>query len=54
MKKIITVDNYQIEHIRHGCYEVKLVDETKEAIDKKSIVFVIIDPETSIPTPDFK
>jgi len=72
MKKIITVDNYQIEHIRHGCYEVKLVDEKKEIgryryltnfrnikaakafVEAHKKNKVIIDPETSIPTPDFK
>ena len=24
------VGEYEIKHVRHGCYEVRLVDETKD------------------------
>jgi hypothetical protein len=72
MKKITMVGNYEIKHVRHGCYEVRLVDETKDIGKYKYLTNfknkkaakafvsahkegkVTIDPETSIPTPDFK
>lgn len=63
---------YRVEHMRHGCYEVILVDESKEVVRYKYLTNfrnkkaaanfikahekgeVTIDPETGIPTPDFK
>ena len=63
---------YQIDHVRHGCYEVRIVDETKEVGKYKYLTnfrnkkaaknFILehkkgnvtIDPESCIPTPDFK
>ena len=61
-------DNYIINHVRHGCYEVimrldeKLIYLTnfrnKKAaerfIEAHSNDQVEIDPETCVPTPDFK
>jgi len=65
-------DDYQIRHARHGCYEVRLVDETaeptsyryltnfknmraaKKFIKEYSAGNVTIDPDTRVPTPDFK
>jgi len=72
MKKIVRIDEYEIKHLRHGCYGVTLVDETKEIgkyryltnfrnikaakafIKAHKSGEVTIDPETGIPTPDFK
>ena len=62
------VSNYLIRHIRHGCYEVilqigeKMVYLTNFKNKKAAERFieahksdqVTIDPETCIPTPDFK
>ena len=63
---------YQIEHKRHGCYQIVLVDETKEVgryryltnfrnkkaakrfVEEHKKGNITIDPETGIPTPDFK
>ena len=68
LKENKEVSNYIINHVRHGCYEVilkikeKLIYLTnfrnKKAAErfieahKKNMV--TIDPETCIPTPDFK
>jgi hypothetical protein len=30
MKDVITIDNYQIIHVRHGCYEVIEIDKSLE------------------------
>lgn len=74
MKKKIKskFEQYQINHVRHGCYEVHLVDENKEIgryqyltnfrnlkaakkfVEQHVMGNVTIDPETCIPTPDFK
>ena len=62
------VNNYVVSHVRHGCYEVILkADErmvyltnfkNKKAaerfIEAHKKDEVTIDPETCIPTPDFK
>jgi len=62
------VSNYQINHPRHGCYEVilqageKMIYLTNFRNKKAAQKFieahendeVTIDPETCIPTPDFK
>tara|TARA_R110000824_G_scaffold223032_4_gene410786 strand:+ start:116 stop:406 length:291 start_codon:yes stop_codon:yes gene_type:complete len=62
------VSNYIINHRRHGCYEVVLKTgekmlyltnfKNKKAAEKfveaHKLDQVIIDPETCIPTPDFK
>tara|TARA_R100000664_G_C2744557_1_gene132542 strand:+ start:1471 stop:1665 length:195 start_codon:yes stop_codon:yes gene_type:complete len=59
---------YEVKHVRHGCYEVlmKKDDKTiyltnfrnKKAVEKFIKAHqkgkVTIDPETCIPTPDFK
>ena len=63
---------YVIEHAKHGCWQVVLVDEDKEIgkyqyltafknkkaakkfIEQHQKGNVTIDPETRIPTPDFK
>ena len=62
------VSNYDIIHARHGCYEVilrqgeKMVYLTNFRNKKAAKNFILehkkgnvaIDPETSVPTPDFK
>ena len=62
------VCNYIINHVRHGCYEVILRDgermtyltnfRNKKAAEKfiaaHKLDKVVIDPDTRIPTPDFK
>ena len=59
---------YEIKHVRHGCYEVLLKEDGKTIYltnfrNKKAAQKFIkahqsnevtIDPETCIPTPDFK
>lgn len=63
---------YKINHVRHGCWQVVLVDESKtigryrhltnfrnkraakQFIEQHKKGNVTIDPETGIPTPDFK
>tara|TARA_R110000851_G_scaffold329628_1_gene501683 strand:- start:2480 stop:2680 length:201 start_codon:yes stop_codon:yes gene_type:complete len=63
---------YQIEHKRHGCYYVNIVDESKDIgryqyltcfrnkkaaknfVEEHKKGNVTIDPETCIPTPDFR
>tara|TARA_R110000824_G_scaffold148920_7_gene318920 strand:- start:236 stop:436 length:201 start_codon:yes stop_codon:yes gene_type:complete len=63
---------YRIDRVRRACYEVTLVDESKDIgrykhltnfTNKKAALKFIeahkrgevtIDPETGIPTPDFK
>jgi len=68
LKENKKVSDYIINHIRHGCYEVILkIDEkmiylTNFKNKKAAASFikahkkdqVVIDPETCIPTPDFK
>lgn len=68
LKENKEVDNYIINHVRHGCYEVILkIEETlayltnfknKKAaerfIEAHKKDQVVIDPETCVPTPDFK
>ena len=60
--------NYHVRHVRHGCYEVtletgeKMVYLTNFKNKKAAQKFieahrddeVTIDPETCVPTPDFK
>ena len=60
--------NYIINHVRHGCYEVVLRDDerlvyltnfrNKKAAERFIAAHkrdeVTIDPDTRIPTPDFK
>lgn len=66
------IQQYQINHPRHSCYEIILIDESKEVgkfkyltnfrnkkaakkfIEQHVLGNVIIDPETNVPTPDFK
>jgi hypothetical protein len=62
------ISNYHINHVRHGCYEVILQTGEKMAYltnfkNKKAAERfveahedgeVVIDPETCVPTPDFK
>jgi len=59
---------YDINHARHGCYEVLLKEDEKliyltnfknkkaaqEFIEAHKNNEVTIDPETCVPTPDFK
>jgi hypothetical protein len=63
---------YQIKHVRRGCYQVFLVDSSRDIgryqyltnfknkkaaknfIEAHKRGEVEIDPETCIPTPDFK
>ena len=61
-------NNYVVNHVRHGCYEVLLKQgektiyltnfRNKKAAEKFIVAheqgLVTIDPETCIPTPDFK
>jgi len=68
LKENKETSDYLINHVRHGCYEVilktgeKLVYLTNFRNKKAAERFikahekneVIIDPETCIPTPDFK
>lgn len=68
LKENKEVSNYIINHVRHGCYEVilkmegKLVYLTNFRNKKAAERFieahennqVTIDPETCVPTPDFK
>jgi hypothetical protein len=68
LKENKLVDNYIINHVRHGCYEVilkmgdnmiyltnfknkKAAERFIEAHKKNEVT---IDPETCIPSPDFK
>lgn len=68
LKENKEIDNYIINHVRHGCYEVILKADEKlmyltnfrnkkaaerfiEAHKKNEVT---IDPETCVPTPDFK
>jgi ribosomal protein L39E len=54
LKENKKVDNYIINHTRHGCYEVILkIGETLAYLTNKKDQ-VVIDPETCVPTPDFK
>ena len=62
------LNNYVINHPRHGCYEVILKDDEKliyltnfrnkkaaeKFIEAHKKNEVTIDPETCVPTPDFK
>ena len=66
------IGEYEIKHVKHSCYEVRLIDKSKEIGKYKYLTNfrnkkaakafvkahkegkVVIDPETSIPTPDFK
>ena len=68
LKENKEVDNYIINHVRHGCYEVilnigeKMLYLTNFKNKKAAQLFieahkkgqVTIDPETCIPDPDFK
>ena len=68
LKENKEASNYIINHVRHGCYEVilkmedKLVYLTNFRNKKAAERFieahennqVTIDPETCVPTPDFK
>ena len=68
LKENKEVDNYIINHVRHGCYEVilKIGDKlayltnfkNKKAAEKFIEAHkkdqVTIDPETCVPSPDFK
>ena len=68
LKDTKPVCNYIVNHVRHGCYEVLLRDgerlhyltnfRNKKAADSFIAAHkrdeVTIDPDTRIPTPDFK
>ena len=68
LKENKEVSNYIINHVRHGCYEVILKMESKlvyltnfrnkkaaeRFIEAHENNQVTIDPETCVPTPDFK
>jgi len=68
LKENPEVSNYHINHARHGCYEVILQRNEKmlyltnfrnkkaaqKFIEAHKKNEVTIDPETCIPTPDFK
>ena len=68
LKENKEISNYIINHVRHGCYEVilkmgeKLVYLTnfrnkkaaERCIEAHKKDQVTIDPETCVPTPDFK
>ena len=68
LKENKETNNYIVNHVRHGCYEVilkineKLVYLTNFRNKKAAERFieahkkdeVTIDPETCVPTPDFK
>ncbi len=68
LKENKEISNYIVNHVRHGCYEVILKTGEKLAYltnfrNKKAAERFIkahennevtIDPETCIPTPDFK
>ncbi len=68
LKENKDADNYIINHVRHGCYEVLMKEDEKTIYltnfrnKKAALKFVeahkqdevTIDPETCIPTPDFK
>ena len=64
------IEGYEVKHVRRGCYEVILVDHKEGRYEyltnfrnkKAALAFieahrdgkVEIDPDTRIPTPDFK
>ena len=68
LKEAEEVSDYDINHARHGCYEVILKNKEKRIYltnfknKKAALKFieahknneVTIDPETCVPTPDFK
>jgi len=68
MRKKADLIMYHVNHVRHGCYEVILqINEkmiyltnfrnkkaTQKFIEAHKNNEVTIDPETCIPTPDFK
>jgi len=68
LKENKEVSDYVISHVRHGCYEVilktgeKMIYLTNFKNKKAAARFieahkdnqVTIDPETCVPTPDFK
>ena len=68
LKENKEADNYVINHARHGCYEVliktgeRTIYLTNFRNKKAATLFieahkkdqVVIDPDTCVPTPDFK